>query len=658
MGKSSKKDKKKDKKREKKDKKKSDRKRSSSGSSRKSKRDETPEERQARKLAERKAKEKLYFGYTNHNNPFGDANLTTAFVWHKKVEKEIKDGKRVAAPTKVEQKRKRIKLIKEIESVQKRRDQREKEKEEMERLKEEEDRLRNVMDYDEWQEKEEEFHAQQTIRRTKLRIEDNREKVIDVLAKNLLITGGLNSEDPDAAMKKLRARSDAGVGRSRDEDSDAPKSTGTDLMTMELTEPSEMLEGLGVADLKELMEDMKQFILVAKSHGREGQGREEIEYWTALDTLCKHQLELREAEEREARGARRGDANIHRAVKSEVQALYAEKSLAELTQIETDIRTLLAHPDSSVDVEYLEGSLKELHIAKARAKLLEMHRDALKKRLELLEARQAASGGEKKSSDAGGDEWEADSDNEGADANRDGSFSPPLEGDDGSFSPPLESDAGGFSPVLGGDDDDAASAAIVDPEEDKKRLQEERRKVLAQAQRDLVGAAQSSVEAQPDESAKAAQMLAQAESQAAMDDLEQFSDEVAVSAQVYAWTDKYRPRKPRYFNRVKTGYDWNKYNQSHYDHDNPPPKTVLGYKFNIFYPDLIDKSQTPTYYLEKADSPEFVILRFHAGPPYQDIAFKIVNKEWKAVKRHGFKSVFERGVLTLYFNFARWFYRK
>jgi len=44
--------------------------------------------------------------------------------------------------------------------------------------------------------------------------------------------------------------------------------------------------------------------------------------------------------------------------------------------------------------------------------------------------------------------------------------------------------------------------------------------------------------------------------------------------QTYWWHDKFRPRKPRYFNRVKTGYDWNKYNQTHYDHDNPPPKTV------------------------------------------------------------------------------------
>ena len=34
----------------------------------------------------------------------------------------------------------------------------------------------------------------------------------------------------------------------------------------------------------------------------------------------------------------------------------------------------------------------------------------------------------------------------------------------------------------------------------------------------------------------------------------------------YSWEDKYRPRKPRYFNRVHTGYEWNKYNQTHYEY--------------------------------------------------------------------------------------------
>mgnify|MGYP001195193621 FL=1 len=132
-----------------------------------------------------------------------------------------------------------------------------------------------------------------------------------------------------------------------------------------------------------------------------------------------------------------------------------------------------------------------------------------------------------------------------------------------------------------------------------------------------------------------------------------------MSGQNYSWSDKYRPRKPRFFNRVKTGYEWNKYNRTHYDSDNPPPKIVQGYKFNIFYPDLIDSSSVPQYFLEAcADSKDFCILRFHAGPPYEDIAFKILNKEWNKLPRHGFRCVFERGILHLHFNFKRHFYRR
>ena len=53
-------------------------------------------------------------------------------------------------------------------------------------------------------------------------------------------------------------------------------------------------------------------------------------------------------------------------------------------------------------------------------------------------------------------------------------------------------------------------------------------------------------------------------------------------------------------NEIYTTCTWTKkttgllrYNQTHYDHDNPPPKSVQGYKFNIFYPDLIDKTKAP-----------------------------------------------------------------
>ena len=139
----------------------------------------------------------------------------------------------------------------------------------------------------------------------------------------------------------------------------------------------------------------------------------------------------------------------------------------------------------------------------------------------------------------------------------------------------------------------------------------------------------------------------------------QFSVELPLTGKMYLWADKYRPRKPRFFNRVHTGFEWNKYNQTHYDFDNPPPKIVQGYKFNIFYPDLINKRSTPQYFLEPSpDNKDFGVLRFHAGPPYEDIAFKIVNREWEYSHRHGFRCQFANGIFQLWFHFKRYRYRR
>ncbi|VDM59041.1 unnamed protein product [Angiostrongylus costaricensis] len=128
--------------------------------------------------------------------------------------------------------------------------------------------------------------------------------------------------------------------------------------------------------------------------------------------------------------------------------------------------------------------------------------------------------------------------------------------------------------------------------------------------------------------------------------------------QSHLWSDKYRPRKPTYLNRVQTGFDWNKYNQTHYDMDNPPPKIVQGYKFNIFYPDLLDASQTPSFTVTPCDDPDFAVIRFKAGPPYEDIAFKCVNREWEVSHKHGYKCQFQNGVFQLWFVFKRYRYRR
>jgi len=116
--------------------------------------------------------------------------------------------------------------------------------------------------------------------------------------------------------------------------------------------------------------------------------------------------------------------------------------------------------------------------------------------------------------------------------------------------------------------------------------------------------------------------------------------------------------KPRYYNRVKTGYEWNKYNQVHYDLDSPPPKVVQGYKFNIFFPELINRTTPPTYKIHQTENPDLVILHFQAGPPYLDIAFKIVNGEWEYSQKTGFKCMFSNGILHLWFNFKKYRYRR
>lgn len=152
----------------------------------------------------------------------------------------------------------------------------------------------------------------------------------------------------------------------------------------------------------------------------------------------------------------------------------------------------------------------------------------------------------------------------------------------------------------------------------------------------------------------------QATAKQGMDDDEAvFSVEHNLGEHAYLWSDKYRPRKPRYFNRVHTGFEWNKYNQTHYDLDNPPPKIVQGYKFNIFYPDLINKSKAPDYTLIPITNDyEFAILRFSAGPPYEDIGFKIVSREWEYSYKRGFRCQFHNNVFQLWFHFKRYRYRR
>lgn len=110
------------------------------------------------------------------------------------------------------------------------------------------------------------------------------------------------------------------------------------------------------------------------------------------------------------------------------------------------------------------------------------------------------------------------------------------------------------------------------PTDDLRRLislQFDHRRSVA-GSRFVPKAAQPVVEVQPEETTSGvdlAEALYRAEAERELDEEEELFnlEENIVNPTSYNWEDKYRPRKPRYFNRVHTGYEWNKYNQTHYE---------------------------------------------------------------------------------------------
>lgn len=355
--------------------------------------------------------------------------------------------------------------------------------------------------------------------------------------------------------------------------------------------PVAVVEGLDLAQLGEVEGD------IASYHTLETNGQNR-EYWKALQALCsdrRQRLKPMGAEER-----------VVSSVSADVDKILGPKSLEQLEKLETQIRTKL-RSDEAVDTDYWGQLLKSLLVYKAKAKLKIICQTIKESRINALREKDP----EKANALAASD---------------------PSEGVVRSVVTDSVSVAKHASAAI-----PSASAGTG----------------LAAAP----GTARFSATAGEDFSQATKALYEREVARGVSENEEIFTAEEAVPGSAKPqWADKYRPRKPRYFNRVQMGYEWNKYNQTHYDHDNPPPKVVQGYKFNIFYPDLIDKTKAPTFKIIRehgrrrgesfaaAGEEDTCLIRFVAGPPYEDIAFRIVDREWdySAKKDRGFKSSFDK----------------
>lgn len=611
---------------------------------------ETPEEKRARRLAKKEAKEKKrrekmgwseeYMGYTNADNPFGDNNLLGTFKWQKALdkkgighlgEKELKERNKCIQ----EENRRELQKVKQL------RLEREREKAMRETELEMLQREKEAEHFKTWAEQEDNFHLHQAKLRSKIRIRDGRAKPIDLLAKYI------SAEDDDLAV--------------------------------EMHEPYTFLNGLTVTDMDDLLEDIKVYMELE-------QGKN-VDFWRDMTTITED--EISKLRKLEASGKGPGDRRegINTAVSTDVQTVFKGKTYSQLQALHLNIETKIRAGGSNLDIGYWESLLQQVRVYMARARLRERHQDVLRQKLFKLKQEQGVESEplfpiikeEQKSDDdeettpeepgqssssstrnknrdedeeAGPststardqDEEEGGEEGDKKDDEKEGEVvEAVLTEEDLIQQSQAEYDSGRYSPTLLTSSELPLDTHTITPEEDIHRLQ------LARRQLQVTGDANESAE----------DAFVRRAREGMGNDEAQFSVEFPVTGKMYLWADKYRPRKPRFFNRVHTGFEWNKYNQTHYDFDNPPPKIVQGYKFNIFYPDLIDKRSTPQYFLEPSpDNKDFGILRFHAGPPYEDIAFKIVNREWEYSHRHGFRCQFANGIFQLWFHFKRYRYRR
>ncbi|XP_056148781.1 splicing factor Cactin [Lampris incognitus] len=622
---------------------------------------ETPEEKRARRLAKKEAKERKkrekmgwseeYMGYTNADNPFGDNNLLGTFKWQKALikkgighlgEKELKDrNKRIQEENSRElQKVKQLRLEREREKAM-----RESELEMLQREKEAEH-------FKTWAEQEDNFHLHQAKLRSKIRIRDGRAKPIDLLAKYI------SAEDDDLAV--------------------------------EMHEPYTFLNGLTVTDMDDLLEDIKVYMELE-------QGKN-VDFWRDMTTITED--EISKLRKLEASGKGPGDRRdgINTSVSTDVQLVFKGKTYSQLQAMHSSIEMKIRAGGSNLDIGYWESLLQQVRVYMARARLRERHQEVLRQKLFKLKQEQGVESAplfpivkeepaEEEAVTPRGMEQEGEnteehspsssapttSQNKETERGQDEEAGPSTEGGDTKKAEDVgentdekedekdevveavlteedliqqsqaEYDSGRYSPTLLTQSELPLDTHTITAEEDAHKLH------LARRQLQVTGDANETSE----------DAFVRRAKEGMGNDEAQFSVELPITGKMYLWADKYRPRKPRFFNRVHTGFEWNKYNQTHYDFDNPPPKIVQGYKFNIFYPDLINKRSTPQYFLEPSpDNKDFGILRFHAGPPYEDIAFKIVNREWEYSHRHGFRCQFANGIFQLWFHFKRYRYRR
>lgn len=275
-------------------------------------------------------------GYSNDSTPFGDSNLTEAFVWPKKIEKDIHHGASLDEVSfKAERLRETMALL---EKVKKRREETAKERalheEYIAFLARERARTR----YQDW-----------------ISLDQRRVKPIDVLYKYLV---------------------------------------GSNDMEIDLSEPYMVFKGLTVKDMKELLKDIKMYLDWDQAIPTR------VQYWEALIVRCIRELaeaRRRDAEARRRDALDRArvieeemlaaqERGLHAGFEADVRKLLHGKTQLELIQLQFYIESQL-HSGAAEVVKYWEAVLTRLNGYRVKALLKQIKAEIIRSHRHRLEQR-------------------------------------------------------------------------------------------------------------------------------------------------------------------------------------------------------------------------------------------------------------------------------
>ena len=544
---------------------------------------------------------KTLYGYTDENNPFGDPNLSQTFVWDLKNKKYLSMG---IDPSFLYDEKSILLKIKncasEIEELKKLRSERESKRLTLPKID------KNLEDN---KDKDKIFFINQEKLRSEIRIQLGREKPIDFLVNTLYIYEGQNK---------------------------IPKNFYENIIYQK---PYKIFENMSIDNLNDLYKD----IIFQKSLNESNEKENEKIYWDCIFIICESFI-------------KKEDINLMK--NEEIKSVLDNyKTKEELDNLEKEIHENLKNEYKNEEIKFWNDVLKLLSINKSRIILDNMYNEFLtkyknneiannsssinlnifneentynKKKLENKIIGKKTNSNEKDNNlinqkNKLKEIKEEEEENNKKELNSDEEVDEYLQKISGIIPQKTKEENKDTNIIKGSNLNIKESRFLIEEENFHNNLPDEKNTNI---------------------------------------DLDEFGENENIFNETvplnltYDWSEKYTPIKPRYSNRVRVGYEWNKYNQVHYNIDNPPPKIIQGYKFNIFYPSLIDKTKTPTYFLERGDALDMCIIRFHAGAPYEDIAFKIVNREWDMTEKAAFKNIFDKGILKLYFKFKRYRYKR